>query len=304
MFRKFTTLVLLGMFCFSTIVSAQSDMEIPMMKKLTMAENALYGQTQSGPLMERIAKAEKDFYGQETTKTMLEKVDFLYDTLFVNREGQASALTQVNAIEWAITHEVSSGPLKHRVENLEMMIEGNHREAAIQERMAYLANLAYAGGSITLKTQAIPVDTLVKIKLNTAVDSKTANAGDSVNYQVAEDVVVDGVLVLPKGAEGVGTILKVSRSHNFGRDAKVEIDFAAISAVDESKVATLLGEKAQKETESMAIAAGATIAGLVVLGPVGIVTGAFIKGKEVKIPEGTEMYIQTKEETSVFGVAS
>ena len=68
------------------------------------------------------------------------------------------------------------------------------------------------------------------------------------------------------------------------------------------KLATFLGDKAKEETKSMAIAAGATVAGLVVLGPVGIVTGAFIKGEDVKVPEGALMYIQTKAENTVYAI--
>lgn len=304
MFRKMMALTMVFLLSFSAIAAAQAAADAPMLKKLTMAEQAVYGQAQSGPLMERISKIETDFYGQETTRTILEKVDFLYDTLFVNLNGEPSALTQLNAVEWALTHEVTGGALKDRVEHLEMVIEGNHRDSALQDRMAYLAGLSYTDGAIMLNEQSLPADTLVKIKLETAIDSKTANSGDSVRYQVAEDVFVDGVLVLPKGAAGEGQVTKVSRSHNFGRDAKVEIDFVAVSAVDGSNVATFLGEKAQKESESMAIAAGATLAGLVVLGPVGVVTGAFVKGKEVNIPEGTEMYIQTKEDMTIFGIAA
>ena len=302
MFRKITSVVLIMMFCFSVVGSAQASVEVPLMGKLAAVEKGLFGEVQSGAILERITKAEKLFYGQETSRTMLEKVDFLYDNLFVNINGQASAWTKANAIEWAIVHSVTAKPLKVRVETLENLIEGKQREGSIQERMVYLANLAFAGGEIQLKEQMIPADTLVKIKLMTPIDSKTANEGDKINYQVAEDVIIDGRLVIPKGAEGVGTVKKVSRSHNFGRDAKVEIDFDTTKAIDGTKILTFLGEKAQKETETLAIAAGATIAGLAILGPVGIVTGAFVKGKEISIPEGTEMYIQTKSELTINGI--
>ncbi|HAK74612.1 MAG TPA: hypothetical protein DCP36_15610, partial [Sporomusaceae bacterium] len=60
--------------------------------------------------------------------------------------------------------------------------------------------------------------------------------------------------------------------------------------------------KAKEETKSLAKAAGATVAGLIVLGPVGVVGGAFIRGKDVTIPAGAELYIQTKTEASVYGL--
>ena len=56
--------------------------------------------------------------------------------------------------------------------------------------------------------------------------------------------------------------------------------------------------------ESMAMAAGASLAGMVLLGPIGIIGGVFIKGKNINLPAGTELYIQTKNETSLYGLST
>ena len=55
-------------------------------------------------------------------------------------------------------------------------------------------------------------------------------------------------------------------------------------------------------TKSLVTAAGASLAGMVILGPVGIVGGAFVHGKEVNIPADVEMYIQIKEDTNAYGI--
>ena len=44
------------------------------------------------------------------------------------------------------------------------------------------------------------------------------------------------------------------------------------------------------------------LAGIAVLGPLGVVAGAFVHGKNVDLPAGTELYIQTKSDTTLFGV--
>ena len=61
-------------------------------------------------------------------------------------------------------------------------------------------------------------------------------------------------------------------------------------------------EEAKKEMEHLAMAAGASLAGIAVLGPIGVVAGAFVRGKNVDHPAGTELYIQTKDETTLYGV--
>ena len=41
---------------------------------------------------------------------------------------------------------------------------------------------------------------------------------------------------------------------------------------------------------------------MVILGPVGIVTGAFVQGHNIDLPAGTEMYIQTKADIELYGI--
>jgi hypothetical protein len=41
---------------------------------------------------------------------------------------------------------------------------------------------------------------------------------------------------------------------------------------------------------------------MVLLGPIGIIGGAFVHGKNIDLPEGTELYIQTKNDTTLYGL--
>ena len=54
--------------------------------------------------------------------------------------------------------------------------------------------------------------------------------------------------------------------------------------------------------KSYAIAAGASVAGMLLLGPIGIIGGAFVKGKNIELPEGTELFIQTQDETVLYAI--
>ena len=54
----------------------------------------------------------------------------------------------------------------------------------------------------------------------------------------------------------------------------------------------------------MAMAAGASLAGMLLLGPIGIIGGVFVKGKNIDLPAGTELYIQTEKDESLYGVAT
>ena len=41
---------------------------------------------------------------------------------------------------------------------------------------------------------------------------------------------------------------------------------------------------------------------MIILGPVGVVGGAFVKGNSVTIPVGCETYVQTSEDVAMQGV--
>ena len=97
---------------------------------------------------------------------------------------------------------------------------------------------------------------------------------------------------------------KVKQARNFGRNAEVNIDFNKTKSIDGTYVDTYVGEEAKKEMKSLAMAAGASLAGIAVLGPIGIVAGAFVHGKDVRLPAGTELYIQTKADTTLYGVVT
>ena len=97
---------------------------------------------------------------------------------------------------------------------------------------------------------------------------------------------------------------KVKQARNFGRNAEVEIDFNKTKSIDGTYVDTYIGEAAKKEMKNLAMAAGASLAGIAILGPIGIVAGAFVHGKDVNLPAGTELYIQTKADTTLYGVVT
>lgn len=304
--KKIMAIFLCTVFFFSTaattVFAAAADVET-IQGKLIAVENILYGTPQTGALLDRINRLEKDYAGTHPAAgmSMINRVDSLYSTMFEN-SSTVSVLTQMNAIEWAIAHQVSMEPVQVRIANMEKMIQGAPKEGTYKSRLEALSGYAFGGVAIPLKQIAVPANTLIKISLITPINSKNLKAGDKIQYKVAADVVENGMLLFAQGAPGEGVVNKVTQARNFGRDAKVEIDFQQIRAIDGTQTETFLGEESKKEMKSMTMAAGASVAGMVLLGPVGIVTGAFVNGKTIDLPAGTEMYIQTKNDTTLFGI--
>lgn len=273
--------------------------------KLLLVEQSVYGQEQTGALLDRISRLETDFYGKtSSSKTALsDRINTLYSTMFDN-SVRPSAITQMNGIEWFLSRHVSIKSITDRLTTLETQIYGKPITGTLQKRMNDLAMLAY-GNSDTktpLIATTIPVDTLVKIKLVTPLNTETSKVGDKVKFQASEDVIYNGQLIIAAGAPGEGVVTKVKSARNFGRNGEIDVDFQQIQAFDGTYIQTTLGDKAKKEIENLAMAAGASIAGIALLGPIGIVGGIFVNGKDIDLPTGTESYIQTKTPTNIYAI--
>lgn len=289
------------MFSFSSMVFAAGQ-EMTILDKVNAVEKFFYGTEQTGALVERVNKLNKDVYGEEDHDSLAGKVDKLYANVKSNSVDTPSFLLRLNAVEWALNHNVTSQPAKNRLESVEHTLFGNSTEGPFETRLEKLLSVSYSNGTINVSQATIPMDMLVKIKMITPIGSKTSRTGDIFIYQAAQDIYSNGVLVLPQGAQGTGKVLKVEQAKNFGRDGELQLNFDTLEAIDGTAIPALLGDKAKEENKSLATAAGASLAGMAILGPVGIVGGAFVHGKDINIPAGTEFYIQTKSETQVTGL--
>ncbi len=303
--RKMLIGTLVMLFCFSNFALAGAQaaaQEVTLLEKVGAVERFFYGQEQAGALVERVNKLDYEVYGSKSNAALTAKVDKLYHYAKDSSMATPSFLLKLNAVEWALTHAVSNAPAKNRLEQVEQSIVGQIGTGSFEDRLNKLIALAYTGGEIGAVEATLAKDILVKIKLLTALDSKTAKTGDAVLVQAAEDVFVNGILVIAKGAQGSGKVLKAEGAQNFGRDAELQLSFDTITALDGKEVVTLLGEKAKEQNKSLATAAGASLAGMAILGPVGIVGGIFVHGKEIKLPVGTEFYVQTKGDSEIYGI--
>ena len=273
--------------------------------KLMLVEQSVYGQEQTGALLERISRLETNFYGKTSNPqtAISDRINTLYSTMFDN-SVRPSAITQMNGIEWFLSRQVSIKSITDRLTTLEAQIYGKPITGTLQKRMNDLAMLAYGNSDVKapLVSTTVPVDTLIKIKLVTPLNTDVSKVGDKVKFQAAEDVIYNGKLIIAAGAPGEGVVTKVKSARNFGRNGEIDVNFQQIQAFDGTMLETTLGEKAKKEIENLAMAAGASLAGIALLGPVGIVGGIFVNGKDIDLPAGTESYIQTKVDTNIYAI--
>ncbi len=278
---------------------------ITLSEKIDRVDEVLYGASQGGSLIARADKADNVIYGNGNTSAsgLDNRIDNLYADVVKNDNDQTPSIAnRMNAMEYYLTDEISEGNLEDRMNSLETGVYGKEKTGALDQRMQTLEKDVYGDQHYEMKTVELPANTVFKIALNDEVSSKTSQVGDSVSFTVQEDVLVGDVLVLPRGAQGSGVVTSVSRPKSFGRSGKIDISFDQVFSVDDESIPTVLGPEAKEKLKMEAAAVGASVIGALALGPVGLIGGIFVKGKDATLPAGSELYIQTSEAVTTKGL--
>lgn len=273
--------------------------------RIDRVDEVIYGSAQSGSLISRVDNADNLIYGNGNSSAsgLDNRITNLYtDVVKSDNDAQPSIATRVNAMEYYLTDEIKSDSLKTRIGDLETKVYGAEKKGAIDQRLANLEKSVYGDQHYEMKTVELPANTVFKISLNDDVSSKTNQVGDPVTFTVQEDVSVGNVLVLPKGAQGSGVVTKVSRPKSFGRSGALDVSFDQVFSVDDEVIPTMLGPEAKEKLKMEAAAVGASTIGALALGPIGLVGGFFVKGKDVSLPAGSTLYIETQEAVTTKGL--
>ena len=64
------------------------------------------------------------------------------------------------------------------------------------------------------------------------MNGKLAREGDIIQFRAEENIFVGNLLIVPKGATGEATIVKIKHASNFGRDGRVDMDFKDLLTID------------------------------------------------------------------------
>ena len=271
-------------------------------------DEVVYGNVQSGSFIQRIRNLDKSVCGttseKDTTEGLDSRVEYLYaEVIRSENDENPSVDTRVNALEYYLTDQIKQAALTERLDDLDVMVLGKKQNnGGLIQRINVLEKAVYGDNHYELTTVTLPEKTVFKISLNEDISSKINRVGDPVHFTVEEDVLVDNVLVLPRGAQGSGVVTKVTRPKFFGRSGFVDISFDQVFSIDEEAIPTVLGQEAKEKLKMQAAAIGASAIGALALGPIGLVGGLFVKGKDVEMPAGTELYIQTREDVVTKGM--
>ncbi len=152
---------------------------------------------------------------------------------------------------------------------------------------------AQAGNPPAAQTPATPHGfvledgTPVKLRINRNVSSADAKIGDTVDFEVLEEVQVNGVVVIPKGGLAFATVTEAQAKRRMARGGKLDINIDYVRLASQEKAA-LRAVKEMKGGGHTGAMTGAIVVTSLVLWPAAPFF-LFMHGKDITIPKGTEI---------------
>ena len=129
--------------------------------------------------------------------------------------------------------------------------------------------------------------TAVSLRLAETISSADAHTGQQVPFEVTQDVVVQGVTVLPKGSPALATVTDAEPKKRMGRGGKLDVNIDSARLADGSKI-QLRATKNTKGGGHTGAMTGAMVATGIVFFPAAPLF-LFMHGKDITIPKGTEV---------------
>jgi len=119
---------------------------------------------------------------------------------------------------------------------------------------------------------------IVQVILNENLDSRISKVGDQVSLEVAEDVIIDTIIIIKKGTLVYGTIAETKEANFAGIQGKLGFTIDYTEAINGQRIKLRSFQQATGEsrTEEVIVIA-------VIVNPIFLV----FKGKDVTIEKGT-----------------
>jgi len=149
------------------------------------------------------------------------------------------------------------------------------------EQPADTSNFTSAKGFVL--EDSIPV----KLRINRTISSADCHVGDTVDFEVVQDVSVNGTLVISKGGLAFATVTEAQAKRRMARGGKLGVNVDYVKLVSSEK-APLRAVKDLKGGGHTGVMVGGIVATGIVFFPAAPFF-LFMHGKDITIPKGTEI---------------
>lgn len=254
------------------------------------------------PLIEKVGKAEDYIFGYsfvgEDLSTRIEQLNAI---VFGSGKNE-SLLFLVNTLEWIVYGEVQPihRGLIQRILFLEYTLFKRAFKGSIPQRVAAMIAEVFDGQEFQVGHVTVPEKTRIRVRVLGDVHSDFDQIGKEIPFKVDQDVIVDGILVIPRGTEGRLRVIGVEASERGGKAGRIRIEILPIDTINQEKISlSFPGE--MKGEDRTGVALGMSVVGGVFLGPVGLLSGLFLEGGASSLVYGSVIHVETADAVDVSG---
>jgi hypothetical protein len=127
--------------------------------------------------------------------------------------------------------------------------------------------------------------TPIKLVLSENLSSADAQVGQEVSFEVVEDVLIQGIVAIPKGSPAWATITAAEHKRRLGRAGKLDLNLDKVRLSDGEKALIKATKDAQGGGHTGAMVGAMAATAIFTLG--GSALFLLMHGKDITIPKGT-----------------
>jgi hypothetical protein len=137
----------------------------------------------------------------------------------------------------------------------------------------------------------IPKKTKLNVELVEAANSKTHKENQEVEIRLIENLIINGVLIIPKGTIGTAYVYKSRKAGGLGRKGLLQIAGREFRTINNISVPLRQGLSGKGKTDGGAAVVAAAVT---------LVGGLFMKGSNINYPAGTNFQVEVAENVDLM----
>ena len=155
------------------------------------------------------------------------------------------------------------------------------------ETAAPSAEHSQPGGVLVHRKIKLEDNTPVHLVLSDNLSSASATTGQTISFEVSEDVLVDTLVIIPRGSLAWGTVTDAQAKRRLGRAGHLDVNIDKVRLADGEKVLLSATSHAKGASHTGAMTAGIVVTSLIVWPAAPFFL--FMHGHDVTIPKGTKI---------------
>jgi len=272
-------------------------------ERLIGMERLLYGGPQEGAGGARLESIERAIFGEVGPGTLPERLDRCWNFVQGDRAGSMNLKFKLKAVQWTMYGRITDGAIVPMLENIESNLIGQPQTGSIGSRLDSLMQLTIPSGRPNVDYALLPKGSLVKTKLVTAISSVKSRPGDVVRFEVVDDVIFEGRLLMPAGSLLDAIIVETVRPTKIGVRARVDMELYPAEGMDCSPVTLGVDQAAIGANSNMTVVAGDGLRRFSVVGKEGALGGVLSQNPELELPVGAECFFSVMQTAKILGLA-